>query len=177
MDASSWQVQLLMNPIVSHDFPIDQLNPTSTAHFPKIDLDGEDIRRYLLDFQDRYLIWTYVGIPINKYPAIYKHLQQYQVQLEKRWDKGNYWWELRHRDYYAEFEKPKIIYPDIAKSSKFAFDSGGFYSINTTYFIPADVDQIYLVPLLNSSLVEFFFRTISASIRGSYLRFFDQYGR
>jgi len=136
---------------------------------------GEDVRRYVLDFQDRYLVWTYVGIPINQYPAIYKHLQQYQAQLEKRWDKGNYWWELRHCDYYTDFEKPKIIYPDIAKTSKFAFDTNGIYSINTTYFIPIDARQKYLISLLNSSLVEFFFRSISASIRGSYLRFFDQY--
>src|SRR5713101_8357094 len=138
-------------------------------------LVGEDIRRYSIDFQERYLIWTYVGIPISQYPAIFKHLQQYQAQLEKRWDKGNFWWELRHCDYYTDFEKPKIIYPDIAKGSKFAFDTDGSYSINTTYFIPVGIDQIAIVPILNSTLIEYFFRTISASIRGSYLRFFDQY--
>src|SRR5258705_6551479 len=74
-----------------------------------------------------------------------------------------------------EVEKSKIIYPDIAKSPKFAFDNDGIYSINTTYFIPIDMSLQYLVSLLNASLVDFFFRTISASIRGSYLRFFDQY--
>src|SRR5579883_150667 len=138
---------------------------------------GEDIRKYVLDYQDRYLIWTYIGVPINKYPAIYKHLQQYQMKLEKRWDKGNYWWELRHCDYYADFEMPKIIYPDIAKNCKFAFDTSGTYSVNTTYFIPVNSNQVYLAALLNSTLIEFFFRTISSSIRGGYLRFFDQYVR
>jgi len=136
---------------------------------------GEDVRKYALDFQNRYLIWTYIGIPIKQYSAIYKHLQQYQPQLEKRWDKGQYWWELRHCDYYSEFEKPKIIYPDIAKSCKFAFDTDGNYSINTTYFMSIDTDQEYLISVLNSSLIEFFFKTISSSIRGGYLRFFDQY--
>ena len=136
---------------------------------------GEDVRKYSLDFQDRYLIWSYIGIPIEQYPAIYKHLQQYQAKLEKRWDKGNYWWELRHCDYYPDFEKSKIIYPDIAKNCKFAFDTDGIYSINTTYFIPIDLHQKYVISLLNSSLIEFFFHTISASIRGGYLRFFDQY--
>ncbi len=48
---------------------------------------GEDVREYVIAFQDRYLIWTYIGVPINRYPAIFKHLQQYQAQLEKRWDK------------------------------------------------------------------------------------------
>lgn len=41
--------------------------------------------------------------------------------------------------------------------------------------MPIDNNQKYLIPLLNSSLVEFFFRTISVLIRGGYLRFIYQY--
>src|SRR5947209_19031809 len=82
---------------------------------------------------NRYLIWTYVGIPIDQYPAIYKHLQRYQTQLEKRWDKGNFWWELRPCDYYSSFEEPKIVYPDIASHPRFAFtDTKEF--VDTTVF-------------------------------------------
>lgn len=40
--------------------------------------------------------------------------------------------------------------------------------------MPVDAAQKYLVALLNSSLIEFFFRKISALIRGDYLRFFTQ---
>ncbi len=138
-------------------------------------LVGEDIRKYSVEFQDRFLIWTYIGVPIHDYPAIYKHLQKYQAQLEKRWDKGNHWWELRHCDYYKEFERAKIVFPDIANGSKFALDTDRIYSVNTTYIIPIEETQKYLVPLLNSSLIEFYYRTISASIRGGYLRFFTQY--
>jgi len=64
---------------------------SKSAEIIKPFLIGEDVRKYSLDFQERYLIWTYIGVPINQYPAIYKHLQRYQVQLEKRWDKGKYW--------------------------------------------------------------------------------------
>ena len=28
----------------------------------------------------------------------------------KRYDKGEFWWELRACDYYDAFDKPKIIY-------------------------------------------------------------------
>jgi restriction endonuclease TaqI-like protein/Eco57I restriction-modification methylase len=138
-------------------------------------LVGQDVRRYATNFQDRYLIWTYVGVPITQYPAIYRHLQQYQPQLEKRSDKGKQWWELRHCDYYAEFERPKIVFPDIAEKCKFAFDSDGNYSINTTYMIPIEENQEYLISLLNSSLIDFFYRAVSNPIRGNYLRFFTQY--
>ncbi len=136
---------------------------------------GEDIRRYEIESHERYLIWTYIGIPIQQYPAIYSHLAHYQDRLEKRWDKGNHWWELRHCDYYDDFEKPKIIYPDIAERCKFCFDDQGFYSLNTTYMLPLEKRDFYLLALLNSSLIEFFYRFISATIRGGYLRFFKQY--
>jgi len=70
---------------------------------------GDDIKRYEIEFKGRYLIWTYIGVPIEKYPAIFDHLKQYREQLERRWDKGEHWWELRHCDYYEDFEKPKIM--------------------------------------------------------------------
>src|SRR5260221_17220 len=136
---------------------------------------GEDVRRYMLDYAQRYVILSKIGTPIEQYPAVFAHLQQYQPQLEARWDKGNHWWELRACDYYEEFEKPKIIFPDIADGCKFAFDTAGIYSTNTTYLMPVDPSQKYLVSLLNSSLVEFFFRDLSALIRSGYLRFFTQY--
>ncbi len=100
-------------------------------------------------------------------------MQQWQEQLEKRWDKGRHWWELRSCDYYDAFDQPKIIYPDIAKNMRFAFDSSGTFSGNTTYFFASD--DLYLLGLLNSSPVEMFYAEMSAQVRGGYLRFFRQY--
>ncbi len=136
---------------------------------------GRDIKRYRVNYEKRYIILTKIGTPIERYPAILKHLQQFQPQLEARWDKGEHWWELRACDYYEAFENPKIIYPDIANTCQFAFDTTGLYSGNTTYIIPAGNDPLYLLALLNSSLIEFFFQQVSALIRGDYLRFFTQY--
>ncbi|GAC1686291.1 MAG: hypothetical protein PVS3B3_07630 [Ktedonobacteraceae bacterium] len=136
---------------------------------------GRDVKKYRVDDQQRYIILTKIGTPIKEYPAIFAHLQKYQAQLEIRSDKGPNWWELRACDYYDAFEHPKIIFPDIAIGCQFALDRDGMYSTNTTYILPIDESQEYLVPLLNSSLVEFFFKTISALLRGGYLRFFTQY--
>jgi TaqI-like C-terminal specificity domain len=136
---------------------------------------GEDVKRYTIDYKKRHVILTKIGTPIERYPAVFAHLQRYQEQLEKRWDKGNHWWELRACDYYEEFEKPKIMFPDIAKRCQFAYDIDGYFSGNTTYFMSAGDDQKFMLALLNSSLIEFFFQTISAFIRGDYLRFFTQY--
>jgi hypothetical protein len=134
------------------------------------------VRRYSIAPKDRYLIWTYIGVPIREYPAVYQHLRQFQSQLEKRWDKGNFWWELRACDYYDHFEQPKIIYPDIATSCRFALDRDGLFGTNTTYFIPGD--DLYLLGALNSRWGNFYFSEVCAGLESgltTYLRFFGQY--
>ncbi len=139
-------------------------------------LVGRDVHRYDIRFANRYLIWAYIGVPIERYPAIFKHLKQFQPQLQKRWDKGNFWWELRACDYYDKFEKPKIIYPDIATACRFALDCNGYFGANTTYFIPSD--DLYLLGILNSRLGQFYFSDVCAGLEGggsTYLRFFGQY--
>jgi hypothetical protein len=84
---------------------------------------GDDVRKWHIRNKDKYLIFTPIGINIKRYPAIFEHLNQWKPELEKRYDKGKFYWELRACDYYAEFEKPKIVYPEIAKESRFAFDN------------------------------------------------------
>jgi hypothetical protein len=147
-----------------------------SAEIIKPVVGGREVRRYSIDSKGKYLIWTYIGVKIKNYPAIFRHLKAYQPKLEKRWDKGNHWWELRACDYYDKFEKPKIIYPDIATTCRFTLDTEGYFSTNTTYFIPGD--DLYLLGLLNSSLAQFYFIQVCAGLEGGdtvYLRFFGQY--
>jgi hypothetical protein len=112
---------------------------------------GDDIRKWHLRDRGKWLIVAKTGVDISKYPSILNHLQQWQPQLEKRCDKGNYWWELRACAYYAALDRSKIIFPDIAKESRFTFDPDGKYLGNTAYFIPTD--DLYLLGVLNSSSV------------------------
>jgi hypothetical protein len=127
-------------------------------------LVGADIRRYSIDFQNRYLLWTYIGVPINRYPAIFKHLQQYQPQLEKRWDKGNHWWELRHCDYYAEFAKPRIIYQEIATYQSFSYLTEEIFANAKCFIIPTD--DLALLALLNSKLIWFWLSYAVSKLQG-----------
>ncbi|HLO17804.1 MAG TPA: TaqI-like C-terminal specificity domain-containing protein [Anaerolineales bacterium] len=150
-------------------------DPKSTEIIKPL-LGGRDVRRYKIDFADNYLIWTYIGIPIENYPAVFAHLQNFQHELQKRWDKGNEWWELRACDYYDKFEQPKIIYPDISTTCRFYLDDEKFYGSNTTYFIAKR--DIYLLGILNSRFGNFYFRQVCAGLEGggtTYLRFFGQY--
>ncbi len=126
-------------------------------------LMGKDIDRYYPPQSKNYLIFSRRGIKIDNYPAIKEHLLRYKTKLMPRpkdwtgpgkWEgrkPGIYqWYELQDTiDYYAEFEKPKIIYPDISIKPKFTLDESGVYPINTVYLIPAK--DLYLLGILNSS--------------------------
>jgi hypothetical protein len=134
---------------------------------------GKDIRKWCAEPNDRWLIVTPVDVPIKRYPAVLSHLKQWQAELDKRWDKGNHWWELRPCDYYDEFDNPKIIFPDIAKELRFAFSPRELYFTNSGYFIP--IEDLYLLGILNSRPIQDFYLELSAQIRGGYVRCFTQY--
>ncbi|MFA4907941.1 MAG: TaqI-like C-terminal specificity domain-containing protein, partial [archaeon] len=163
-------------------------NDPKSAELIKPFLIGKEIKRYSSLKPARYIIlipkgWTNKksnhvkdawGWLQTEYPAIAAHLVSYKNKAENRWDKGNYWWELRACDYYVEFEKPKLLLPDISLRGNFAFDDGnGFHCVNTAYIIP--VEDSYLMGILNSKLITFIYQKSSAVFRGGYLRFIYQY--
>jgi len=151
-------------------------------------LPGRDIKRYSSLNNSQYLIlfekgWTdrnTAGIR-NKwkwlqenYSELASYLEPYSTDAEKRTDKGDYWWELRACDYYDAFERPKIIFPDMAPRGYFTLDEEGkYYCLNSGYIIP--VCDKYLLGILNSKVFSFYYGNISSSFRGGYLRFFTQY--
>jgi hypothetical protein len=102
------------------------------------------------------------------------NLKLFEEKCKIRYDKGQYWWELRSCDYYDEFEKPKIMLPDISLKCQALpdFDSG-FYAANTAYIIPGLTKSD--LGILNSKLVLFFYASITQTIRGGYYRFIRQY--
>jgi type I restriction-modification system DNA methylase subunit len=87
-------------------------------------LAGRDVKRYQQPESDKFLIsipdgWTKQQTDDDDkwawlqatYPAIAQHFAPHIEAMQKRWDKGEYFWELRPCAYYEEFEKPKIMFP------------------------------------------------------------------
>jgi hypothetical protein len=64
--------------------------------------------------------------------------------------------------------------PDISIRGNFTFDSHGKYYCGNTGYIIASSDK-YLLGILNSSLMTFYYGNISSRYRGDYLRFIYQY--
>ena len=126
---------------------------------------GDDVRKWYMKNKSQYLIFTRRGTNIDKYPAIKQYLHQWKTRLEPKprsfdgvntWEgrkAGSYkWYEIQDEvAYYAVFDRPKIIFPDITKESRFTFDVNGKYLSNTSYCIPGK--DLYLLGILNSSSV------------------------
>jgi hypothetical protein len=140
-------------------------------------LQGRDIRPYSIDARDEFMIYTYHGIDMDPYPAVIEHLRPFMQRLQNRATK-QVWYELQQPQlaYKEMLERPKIVFPDIATTCRFAIDTEGRFGANTVYFLPT-ADRM-LLGILNSRLAQFYFSQVCAALEGpgeSYLRFFGQY--
>ena len=127
-------------------------------------LRGRDIRRWVPDWQNVWLIFSRRGIDIDSYPAIKNHLLAYREKLEpkpKGWKgawkgrkPGSYqWYEIQDSvDYWEEFEKPKIIYQVIQTLPNYSFDDTGAFGNDKTFILPCD-KPFYILAVLNSPLL------------------------
>lgn len=141
--------------------------------------DGDPNKIYQVDEPPRYgymnydPAWEWLQ---TTYPAIANHLKPFEKAAKKRTDQGDFWWELRACDYYGEFEKEKIIYPNICKRPEFTIDDQSQYT-NQKCFIISKFDK-GLLGILNSKVSYFLFEQILPKLRGgffepSYLYFKD----
>lgn len=146
---------------------------------------GRDIERFNVVDQDRYLLripsgwtkenanssneddaWSWLS---ENFPNISEHLNQYENQLRERYDRGDFWWELRPCDYYKKFEKTKIIYPIIASEPRFALDRSCQYLNDKCFMIPRE--DYRLLAVMNSKLAEFWLASELSVLRGGYKEF------
>ena len=145
-------------------------------------LMGKDVERYGYPAYQRYLIliptgWTNANRGEQEpwqflnanYRAVAQYLEQFKERAQKRWDQGDYWWELRPCEYYKAFRQPKIIAPCIIKSAAYLYDERGFYSNDKTTIIVSD--DLYLLGLLNSKVLDFFMRQIASTKQGGYFEY------
>ena len=129
-------------------------------------LRGRDVRRWRTESADLYGIFSRRGTPIERYPAIEAHLARFRPDLEpkprrgaKRGRKpGSYrWFEIQDNiAYHRVFDQPKIIYPEIGRRMRALLDREGRLTNNKCFLIPGD--DGYLLALLNSNLLDFYFR-------------------
>ena len=130
-------------------------------------LRGRDVRAWVADWAGLYLINTHNGVktegipPIDvakEYPAVYAWLESHQPKISKRYDQGDHWSNLRNLAYLNDFNRSKIIYPEITNSLPFTYDISGEYLTNNKCFIISGHHLAYLTAVFNSPLFRFFFK-------------------
>jgi len=137
-------------------------------------LSGRNVKRYAHPSVKKYLICMpkgftkdkYIGIDQwgwleQTYAAVAEHLKQFEEKATKRKDKGDFWWELRSFKHYDKMSQAKIICPTIVNRISATLDTCGLFSNDKTSVIAND--DYYLLGVLNSTLMDFYFRHTSSS--------------
>lgn len=137
---------------------------------------GREVERYKVDWEDTYQIIVKFGAHEylkDRYPAIYRHLYQFEKQLKARgqcqysrsrtaanqgaFPGQHHWLELDNNptdEYLNLFREPKIIYPEITKWLGFYLDQNdNYFPNNKAFIINSTGDSLgYLVAFFNSTV-------------------------
>ena len=134
-------------------------------------LRGRDLKKYSYDFGNCYLINSHNGLKqkniqrvdlASQSPVLFNHLSEFLPNVEARYDQGDHWSNLRNCAYLEDFEKPKIIWGEIADKPKFAYDDSNFYAEATTFLMTGEKLK-FLLAILNSNVSEWYFNKIGTT--------------
>ncbi len=123
-------------------------------------------------FENEVDAWDYLK---TEYPSISEWLEPFADKGRKRTDKGDFWWELRACDYYEQFAKPKIMYQAFQVKPCFIYDTQGFYSNNSMWFIPTDCKA--LLAILNSRMGWWLITKFCTQIQNGYQLIWKYFGQ
>jgi hypothetical protein len=156
-------------------------------------LQGQDIRRYVLENCSKVVIMPYqikAGRAEliaetqfrKKFPLAHDYLLKNKKVLEEREEgrfSGDEWYAYGRLQNVDLMLLPKVLVPDIANFASFAFDEAGEFAFASGYGITLKADakesSAYLLGLLNSQLLDYYLKQVSTTMRGGYFRYFTQF--
>ena len=138
---------------------------------------GTDIRKWKIEKNNLYIIYTHSNTKIDDYPAIKKHLLKHKSKLENRAVKQP-WWQLQQaQNRNGIWDNAKILYPDICKDSRFTIDENSTYSDMKGFVITSESKS--LLGILNSKLIWWYLKQVCAVLgdpeKGGRLQLKSQY--
>ena len=154
-----------------------------TAELIRPILRGRDIKRYGYEWAELWLIATFPSrhYDIDEYPAVKQYLLSFGIErleqtgkthivngekMKARKRTNNKWFETQDNiSYWEDFNKPKIIYPNMTKYMPFVFDDK-LYLTNQKCFIITGKYVAYLTAFFNSSLFKYCFRDSFPELQG-----------
>jgi len=156
-------------------------------------LKGEDVHRYE-PLNPRY--WVIFPYHIDgdnsefveedelekKYPRTYEYLKRHEEDLRGR-EGGkmdhNRWYDYVYPKNLTEFQKEKIVTPEISYGPNFTYDPDGTYHTTKVYgLLTQESTQLspeYILAVLNSPVLWFFLSNTGYTLRGGYFTFKTNY--
>ena len=162
----------------------DEAERQRTEAIIKPILRGRDIKRYYYEWAGLWVIGTFpaLHLDIEDFPALKKYfLDHFDIrQLEQSGKKyselgfdarkktGNKWFETQDQiAYYPEFEKEKIIYPNMTKYLPFVLDNNKMYVNQKCFILTSNIVSLkYLVSCFNSSVLSMWIRDNCPELQG-----------
>ena len=153
----------------------DEAERERTAELIRPILRGRDIKRYGYEWAELWLIATFPSrhYDIELYPAVRDYLLSFgREKLEQtgatytrdgqefkaRKKTNNQWFETQDSiSYWEDFDKPKVMYPNMTKFLPFYYDERRFLQNDKSFMITGKHIE-FLTAFLNSSLFKFCFR-------------------
>tara|TARA_R110002051_G_scaffold4229_5_gene22725 strand:+ start:49173 stop:52445 length:3273 start_codon:yes stop_codon:yes gene_type:complete len=157
---------------------VDLVSKGASKEIIKPILLGSAIKRYHINYDDDYILFTRRGLDINKYPTLLEYLKPFYEVLKPRNNgeligrkAGPYkWFEIQDNiAYYKDFEDVKIVYPRTNNQCNFQLDTKGYYLSDNNFYIKSSSKD--LLGLLNSKLIYFYLRNICTTLQGGYYDF------
>lgn len=161
--------------------------------FVKPFLMGKDVHRYeplpkntvvifpYLVGQDDFRLLEPTEIK-SKYPLGWTYLLEHRDELSRREKgryQGKYFYAFGRPQNMTEYEKAKILTPDIAHGPQFTYDGEGLYHTTTVYSLLFKENQqespLYFLGILNSPVMWFFLSNTGNVLRGGFFRFKTNY--
>ncbi|MBI3249159.1 MAG: Eco57I restriction-modification methylase domain-containing protein [Deltaproteobacteria bacterium] len=118
----------------------------------------------------------------KRFPKAHAYLvenKRYLSQREEGRFKGQHWYEYGRTQNIDLMLLPKILVPDIADHASFALDEGGNFAFTSGYGITLKrtTKQAleFILGLVNSHVLDFYWRQVSTPLRGGFYRYFTQF--
>jgi len=161
-------------------------------------LRGRHVRRYTVSHDPKLLIFPYridkgefvilSDTELQGYKRVYRLLSDNRTQLARRiwFGKGaqelsGKWYGMMYLDSCTSFTVPHILTPSLSNRSNFALGTGDLFATGTagiTSIIPKEDIQeniLFLLGILNSSLINFYAVSHSPIFSGGYYKFSAPY--
>ncbi|MCY3923796.1 MAG: Eco57I restriction-modification methylase domain-containing protein [Chloroflexi bacterium] len=129
-----------------------------SAEIIKRVIRGRHVARFRIQWSDEWLIDAHNGysdvpaVGIESYPAIKVHLDGYLPAIAERHNQGITYYNLRSCKYYEALAEPKLLWLDLVRRGRFAYDDQGTFVESTAYFLTGQQLK-YLCAVLNSTLL------------------------